>query len=154
MKRYYPLHSLVNQWYSFLREHRMNVWYYLFIYWLSKSDQFMDLNTFDGFWFIGFTVIIEEDQIVSSLAGGSLFKLALGLLFFFFGLEFIIVICGKVRSNRNYLYTSDVGLHYMHSKSYMIKRRLENIRVLSHVISNLSLLSVSLLRDWMSRARQ
>ena len=42
----------------------------------------MHLNTFDGVWFIGFTVIVEEGQIVLSLASDSLFKLALGHLFF------------------------------------------------------------------------
>ena len=58
----------------------------------------MHLNTFDGVWFIGFTVIVEEGQIVLSLASDSLFKLALGHLFFCC-LVYILIICGKVRSN-------------------------------------------------------
>ena len=151
------MHSLVNQWYSFSQETQdeclilslyllivkkwsipgfKHIWWvlihWLYCYYWRRSNSFIF-----GRW--------KPLQVGS----GSFFFV------FCFGLEFIIVICGKVRSNRSYLYTSDVGLHYVHSKSYMIKRRLEKIRGLSHGISNLSpFLSVSLLRDWMSRVRQ
>lgn len=95
----------------------------------AQIDQLMDLNTFIGFWLIAFIVIIEETQIVSPLASGSLLKFALGHFHFFSDLVFIIVIYGRVRSSRRCSSTLEVELHYVHSKSWMINRKFERMRV-------------------------